>query len=53
MKARNRAWLPVLTQAASEGPAFAAFGALHLSGEEGVLNLLKAEGFDLQPLALP
>ena len=52
MKSRNRAWIPVLTQAASEGPAFAAFGALHLSGEEGVLNLLKAEGFTLEELAL-
>lgn len=52
MKARNRAWIPVLTQAASEGPAFAAFGALHLSGEEGVLNLLKAEGFTLEELSL-
>jgi len=52
MKSRNRAWIPVLTQAASEGPAFAAFGALHLSGAEGVLNLLKAEGFTLEELAL-
>ncbi|KAF0116734.1 MAG: hypothetical protein FD150_246 [Rhodobacteraceae bacterium] len=52
MKARNRAWIPVLTQAASEGPAFAAFGALHLSGEEGVLNLLKSEGFTLEELSL-
>jgi uncharacterized protein YbaP (TraB family) len=30
---RNRAWIPVLTGAAQEGPVFAAFGALHLSGE--------------------
>ncbi|NJK42275.1 MAG: TraB/GumN family protein [Aquincola sp.] len=52
MNARNRAWIPVLTKAAAEGPAFAAFGALHLSGEEGVLNLLKAEGFTLEPLTL-
>lgn len=52
MNARNRAWIPVLTSTASEGPAFAAFGALHLSGEEGVLNLLKAEGFVLEELPL-
>lgn len=52
MNARNRAWIPVLTAAAAEGPAFAAFGALHLSGEEGVLNLLKAEGFALEELRL-
>jgi uncharacterized protein YbaP (TraB family) len=52
MKARNRAWIPVLTEAASEGPAFAAFGALHLSGEEGVLALLQDEGFSIEPLEL-
>jgi uncharacterized protein YbaP (TraB family) len=52
MNTRNRSWIPVLTQAASEGPAFAAFGALHLSGEAGVLNLLQAEGFTLEELSL-
>ncbi|NHB76531.1 TraB/GumN family protein [Rhodobacter calidifons] len=50
MNARNRAWIPVLTGAAAEGPVVAAFGALHLSGEEGVLNLLKQEGFRLTEL---
>ena len=49
---RNRAWIPVLIGAAQEGPVFAAFGALHLSGEAGVLNLLKAEGFALEELPL-
>jgi uncharacterized protein len=49
---RNRAWIPVLTGAAAEGPVFAAFGALHLSGKDGVLNLLQAEGFTVEPLSL-
>lgn len=49
---RNRAWIPVLTEASAEGPVFAAFGALHLSGEDGVLNLLKKEGFTLEELPL-
>lgn len=52
MSARNRAWIPVLTGAAAEGPVFAAFGALHLSGDAGVLNLLQAEGFTLTELPL-
>jgi uncharacterized protein YbaP (TraB family) len=52
MAARNRAWIPVLTDAAAAGPVFAAFGALHLSGEDGVLNLLQAEGFTLEELPL-
>jgi uncharacterized protein len=49
---RNRAWIPVLTDAAAQGPVFAAFGALHLSGEDGVLNLLQREGFTLKALPL-
>jgi uncharacterized protein len=49
---RNRTWIPVLTEASAKGPVFAAFGALHLSGEEGVLNLLKKQGFTIEALAL-
>lgn len=49
---RNRSWIPVLTKAAAEGPVFTAFGALHLSGEDGVLNLLQKEGFTLEELPL-
>jgi uncharacterized protein len=52
MNGRNRNWIPVLEQAAAEGPVFAAFGALHLSGEEGVLNLLAKEGWALERLNL-
>jgi uncharacterized protein len=52
MSARNRAWIPVLTDAAAEGPVFAAFGALHLAGQDGVLNLLQREGFTLEELPL-
>lgn len=51
MKARNRAWIPVLTAAAAEGPVLAGFGALHLSGDQGVLALLQAEGYTLERLA--
>lgn len=50
MTRRNRAWIPVLTAALAEGPAFAAFGALHLPGETGVLALLEAEGFHIERL---
>lgn len=50
MVKRNQRWLPVLEQAAAEGPVLAAFGALHLSGDQGVLNLLEAEGFTITPM---
>lgn len=51
MVRRNRAWIPVLLDAAEDGPVLAAFGALHLSGTEGVLALLQAEGFTVERLA--
>lgn len=51
MNSRNRAWIPVIEAAAAEGPVVAAFGALHLPGEEGVLNLLAGRGWALERLA--
>lgn len=47
---RNHRWLPVILQAVEDmqGPVVAAFGAGHLSGEEGVLRLLEREGFTLE-----
>lgn len=52
MNKRNRAWVPVIEAAAAEGRAVVAFGALHLSGEEGVLNLLQRNGWTLTPLTV-
>jgi hypothetical protein len=47
---RNRAWIPMIEAALQNGPVLAAFGALHLSGEQGVLALLQSAGFTLTPL---
>ncbi|WGW05383.1 TraB/GumN family protein [Tropicibacter oceani] len=46
---RNIAWIPVIEQALADtdGPVIAAFGAAHLSGENGVLNLLAQKGYRL------
>jgi uncharacterized protein YbaP (TraB family) len=52
MSARNRAWIPVIEAALADGPALAAFGALHLSGEDGVLALLQRAGFTMERLEL-
>jgi uncharacterized protein len=52
MASRNRNWIAVLETAAATGPVLAAFGALHLPGQEGVLALLQAQGFSIEPLAL-
>lgn len=50
MTSRNVAWIPVIegAMAQQEGPLVIAFGALHLAGEQGVLNLLKQRGFTVE-----
>lgn len=50
MARRNRAWIAVLTRAASRGRVLAAFGALHLPGPQGVPALLAAEGWQVTRL---
>ncbi|MFC2970095.1 TraB/GumN family protein [Acidimangrovimonas pyrenivorans] len=47
---RNRAWIPVLERAAAGHHVVAAFGAGHLGGRDGVLNLLHRAGFTLTRL---
>lgn len=48
---RNHAWIPVINAAGAKGPALVAFGALHLSGKSGVLNLLAQDGWTVTSLA--
>lgn len=50
MANRNIAWIPNIEAALKNGPAFAAFGALHLSGSDGVLALLERAGFTVTAL---
>lgn len=47
---RNRNWIPIITKISSEVPTFFAVGAAHLAGKEGVLTLLKNEGFTVEPV---
>lgn len=47
---RNRNWIPAIKELAAQGATFIAFGAGHLPGEEGVVNLLKKEGYTVKPL---
>lgn len=48
---RNRAWIPVILDALDgRRQITAAFGAGHLSGTEGILALLQAQGFELERL---
>lgn len=50
ISSRNRTWIAAIEAAAAQGPVMAAFGALHLSGEAGVLNLLARNGWTITPL---
>ena len=47
---RNRNWIPEISRLSKEKPVFFAVGAGHLGGTQGVLALLKKEGFKLTPM---
>jgi len=47
---RNAKWIPeIITQAKLE-PTFFAFGAGHLGGEKGVINMLRKRGYTIAPV---
>ncbi len=47
---RNRNWIPLIEKIAAEAPAFIGVGALHLPGEQGVINLLRKQGYTVEPV---
>lgn len=47
---RNRNWIPVMERMAKDKPTFFAVGAAHLSGEEGVVALLRKQGYKVEPV---
>lgn len=49
-KDRNMAWMEKLPGIMKEKPSFIAVGALHLAGEEGLLNLLEKAGYTVKPV---
>jgi uncharacterized protein YbaP (TraB family) len=50
---RNRKWVDLLSGLSEPKRIFAAFGAGHLPGENGVLYMLEQEGFEITRLAMP
>jgi len=50
---RNHRMLASLLPLLQQGRVFTAVGALHLPGKNGLIRLLRNEGYDLQPLPLP
>ena len=47
---RNRKWIPVIESNIQDCPCLIAVGAGHLPGEEGLINLLREEGYTLKPV---
>lgn len=47
---RNINWIPVIEKKIQQKPSFIAFGAAHLAGKNGVINLLKKAGYTLTPI---
>jgi len=47
---RNQKWIPEMIKAMRK-PSFFAVGAAHLGGENGVLSLLRAQGFTVTPVS--
>jgi uncharacterized protein YbaP (TraB family) len=49
---RNKEWVKQLPSIFAEQTTFVAVGALHLSGKNGLVNLLRQLGYTVKPLAL-
>jgi uncharacterized protein YbaP (TraB family) len=47
---RNKRWIPLMAQQAASKPTFFAVGAAHLGGPNGVLALLRQQGYQVKPL---
>ena len=47
---RNHNWIKIISVQAKKIPTFFAFGAAHMGGQEGVINLLRNEGYTVKPI---
>jgi uncharacterized protein YbaP (TraB family) len=50
---RNQNWIPVIIAEAKAMPTFFAVGAAHLGGINGVINLLRKQGYRVKPIFTP
>lgn len=50
LKDRNKKWVKELNEIMKTESVFVAVGAGHLSGDNGLINLLKKEGYEVEPL---
>ncbi len=47
---RNKKWIPVIEKQIKNESTFFAFGAGHLGGEMGVINLMRLKGYTIRPI---
>lgn len=47
---RNNNWIPLMSELMSQDITFFAVGAGHLGGKDGVINLLRKNGYELTPV---
>jgi uncharacterized protein YbaP (TraB family) len=47
---RNRNWIPVMAKTMKEKPTFFGVGAGHLAGDEGVIKLLRKQGYKVESI---
>ena len=47
---RNRNWIPKIIQACEKEESFFGVGAGHLAGDQGLIQLLRKQGFDVEPV---
>ena len=50
LELRNSNWIPVIQKQIAQKSTFIAVGAAHLPGKTGVIELLKAQGFTVEPI---
>jgi uncharacterized protein YbaP (TraB family) len=49
---RNKAWMPVILETLKDQSAFIAVGLLHLSGDCGLIQQLRQNGYKVDPVIL-
>ena len=49
---RNRTWISKLAKQMNEKASFIAVGSGHLAGKDGLINILRQEGFQVSPVNL-
>ena len=50
LERRNKNWIPKIISYSKDQPTFFGVGAGHLAGASGVINLLRKEGFTVEPI---